>query len=86
MLLLFFAKPDPPPRKKPLRLVDVAWCEDGMTVWIGWNRERNSYLPCKVTCAAGNMARVENLHHNVRDKWLNLNDLRVPEGDPHTYD
>jgi hypothetical protein len=64
---------------------EPAWVEDGMIVWIWWNRERNSLLRCEVACAAGNHARVVNASRSV-DKWFAIGDLQVPKGDSHGYD
>lgn len=63
---------------------EPAWVEDGMTVWLPWNREKGSALRCKVICAAGNHARIANDQYGV-DKWVNLSSLLVPPGDVHEY-
>jgi len=66
------------------RYSEPAWVEDGMTVWLPWNREKGSALRCKVACAAGNHARVVNETYGV-DKWVSLSDLLVPPGNSHEY-
>lgn len=55
-----------------------AYCYDGQTVYIRWERSKGTLLRCTVACAAGNMARVVNEKHGV-DKWVSVdNDLLVP--------
>lgn len=74
-----------PPRREPLKnMEEPAWAEDGMKVWIWWSRERGTALPCTVTCAMGNHARIVNEFHGV-DKIVFLGEVLVPEGDPHRY-
>lgn len=78
-----------PPRKKrrrpdrPLKL-GVAWAEEGMLVWLPWNREKRSALCCNVAVAAGHHARIVNETYGV-NKWVRLDDLLIEEGDPHGY-
>lgn len=62
----------------------VVWAEDGMEVWILWDRDRGTALRCKVLVAAGNHARVVNDGQKV-DRWMRLDDLRVPPDDPHGH-
>ena len=63
---------------------EPAWVEDGMTVWLPWNREKGSALRCRVVCAAGNHAHIVNEEYNV-DKWVGISNLLVPPGDVHNY-
>ena len=53
------------------------YVNDGMDVWIRWSRTDRTLLRCKVICAAGNHARVENKHHKI-DNWFRIDDLLVP--------
>jgi hypothetical protein len=76
--------PELPPKPKPLKW-GVRWAEDGMYVWLAWNRARGSAIRCKVVVAAGDMVRIVNEKFEV-DTWKRLDDLLVPEGDPHGYD
>jgi hypothetical protein len=78
--------PDLPERKPPRRFGQVSWVEEGMNVWIRWTREPYVLLRCKVSCAAGNHARIENKEHGVVERWFRTDDLLVPEGDPHGYE
>lgn len=63
---------------------DPAWTEDGMDAWIRWDQAKGTALKCKVACAAGDHARVVNKAHGV-DKWLPLDQLLVPPGDPREW-
>lgn len=61
------------------------WVNDGMHVWIPWNRERNApgdspdgtALRCTVACAAGDHARIVNDRFGV-DQWRRVASLYVP--------
>lgn len=77
-----------PEREPPKKLKwGVKWAEDGMEVWLPWNREKGSALRCKVAVAAGHHVRVVNSHEKYQvDKWVHLDNLLVPEGDIHGYD
>lgn len=72
------------------KFVDVAWVEDGMTVWLRWDRktingrEYDNYVRCKVIVAAGNHARIVNEARDL-DTWKRLDELSVEDGDPHAY-
>lgn len=81
-----FTKKQPPEKEPPPKLVwGVKWAEDGMEVWLPWNREKRSALRCTVVCAAGHHARIVNERFDV-DTWKRLDDLLVREGDPHAWD
>jgi len=55
-----------------------------MDAWIRWDQAKGTALKCRVACAAGNHARVVNEAHGV-DKWLRLDQLLVPPGDPREH-
>jgi hypothetical protein len=71
------------PAPKP-KLVECAWVEEGMTVWLLWHRPLGSALRCTVTTAAGDHARVVNERAGV-DRWASLRSLYVQEGDVHSF-
>lgn len=70
-------------KRKP-KLVEVAWVEEGMTVWLRWNHPPNSALRCTVAVAAGDHARVVNERVGLA-RWQPLHMLFVEEGDLHAY-
>ena len=53
------------------------YVDDGMDVWIRWERSKGTLLQCKVAVAAGNHARVVNEARGV-DKWMRVDDLLIP--------
>jgi hypothetical protein len=72
-----------------MKYVAPRWVEEKMTVIAPFQGIEASDavrttlgVKCSVIVAAGNHARVINEKHNV-DRWLHIDDLRVPEGDPH---
>lgn len=67
------------------KFVEVAWVEEGMTVWLPWNREQQSVVRCKVLVAAGDHARIVNEKRGI-ERWFPLSTLYVEEGDPHSYE
>jgi len=75
-------KPEEP--KKPKLKRGIRYVDEGMTVWLPWDRDKGTAIRCKVECAAGNHARVVNTHYKVC-KWVRVDDLMIEEGDPHGY-
>lgn len=82
----------PEPPKKPLKLTwGIRWAEDGMKVWIPWEREKGSAVRGEVTCATGDLIRVkvdytgrgQDIHF---ERWFRYNAVLVEKGDPHGYD
>lgn len=61
-----------------------AWAEDGMEIWIPWNREKGSVLRCLVATAAGNSVRVVNEKYGV-NKWMWLDDTYVKKESPQAW-
>lgn len=70
------------------KFVDVAWVEEGMSVWLRWSHDlathMDKYVRCTVAVAAGNHARIVNESRGL-DTWKPIDHLSVEEGDPHSY-
>jgi len=70
------------------KFVPASWVTEGMTVFAPWElfctgedrkraRAKGTGVRCKVVCAAGDHARVENVERGV-DRWFHIRDLYVP--------
>lgn len=69
--------------------VEVRWVEEGMSVWLPWNKaaskpgrtESGTALRCTVAVAAGHHARIVNSEYGV-DGWYPISFLYVPPDAP----